>query len=183
MKNNITHYDLDTSHSTIEFSIRHLVIAKVRGRFTNFAGVIDLDPDDVTKSKVAVDIDAASISTNEAKRDAHLRSEDFFDVEKYPRIEFRSTRVEQDGHDLRVAGTLTMHGVTNEVVLRVEPLGSITDPYGKGRLAFSASTTIDRKAFGLQWNQLLETGGVMVGDKVEIALDIQAVRAEVQAAA
>ncbi len=184
MKENImTRYDIDTAHSHIDFSIRHLVIAKVRGRFTSFTGTIELDPEDLTKSQVSVEIDAASISTNEDKRDAHLRSADFFDVASYPVLTFTSKRVETAGRDLRVTGALSIHGVTRDVVLEVESFGTAKDPWGNERIAFSAKTSIDRKEFGLHWNQLLEAGGFMVGDKVEIGLDVEAVKAAARAAA
>lgn len=179
----MTRFQIDTTHSSIEFSIRHLVIAKVRGRFTKFTGAIELDPVDVSKSSVAVEIDAASISTNEDKRDAHLRSADFFDVENYPLVTFTSKQVETNGSDLRVTGALTIHGVTRDVVLVAESLGATKDPWGNDRIAFAAKTAIDRKDFGLRWNQVLEAGGFMVGDKVEIGLDVQAVRVAAEIAA
>ena len=176
-------YNIDTAHSNIEFSIRHLVVAKVRGRFTRFTGSLELDADDVTRSRVTAEIEAASISTNEEKRDAHLRSADFFDVETFPLLTFASKRVEQVGSRLHVTGDLTIRGVTREAVLRVEQLGLAKDPWGNQRAAFSATTSIDRKDYGLHWNQLLEAGGVMVGEKVEINLDIEAIAAAAQAAA
>jgi polyisoprenoid-binding protein YceI len=179
----MTTYDIDPSHSSVEFSIRHLVVAKVRGRFTRFNGSLELDPEDVTRSRVTAEIDAASISTNEDKRDAHLRSADFFDVATFPAITFASSRVESVGARLHVTGDLTIRGVTREVLLRVEQLGVAKDPWGKQRAAFSATTSIDRKDFGLHWNQLLEAGGVMVGEKVELSLDIEATQAALQAAA
>ncbi|KAB2897728.1 MAG: YceI family protein [Kofleriaceae bacterium] len=179
----MTRYTIDTSHSNVEFSIRHLVIARVRGRFTRFEGVLELDPTDITRSKVTADIEVASISTNEDKRDAHLRSADFFDADTYPRMTFVSKRVEMVGPHLHVTGDLTIRGTTREVVLRVEQLGLAKDPWGNQRAAFSASTSIDRKEFGLHWNQVLEAGGVMVGDKVEISLDVEAVQATALAAA
>ena len=179
----MTRYLIDTTHSSIDFSIRHLVIAKVRGRFAAFSGSLELDPADLSKSTVSVEIEAASISTNEAKRDAHLRSPDFFDVEQFPLITFTSKQVVVDGSDLRVTGDLTIHGVTREVVLAAESLGATKDPWGNDRIAFAAKTSIDRKEFGLRWNQVLEAGGFMVGDKVEIGLDVQAVRQAASAAA
>lgn len=179
----MTRYEIDTTHSSIDFSIRHLVIAKVRGRFTKFRGTIELDAADLSKSTVSVEIEAASISTNEDKRDAHLRSADFFDVENYPLLTFTSKQVEVDGSDLRVTGALSIHGVTRDVVLLVESLGTAKDPYGNERIAFAAKTSIDRKVFGLHWNQLLDAGGFMVGDKVEIGLDVEAVKAAAVAAA
>ena len=179
----MTTYQIDTSHSNIDFSIRHLVIAKVRGRFTQFTGTVELDDADITQSKVRAEIVAASISTNEAKRDEHLRSADFFDVEKYPSLTFVSKSITKDGDDLTVLGALTIHGVTRDVELAVESLGATKDPWGNQRVAFSARGSIDRKEFGLQWNQVLEAGGFMVGDKVELSLDVEAIRASVSAAA
>lgn len=178
----MTRYQIDTTHSSIDFSIRHLVIAKVRGRFAKFSGTIELDSD-LSKSSVSVEIDAASISTSEDKRDAHLRSADFFDVEKYPLLTFTSKQVEVDGADVRVTGALTIHGVTRDVVLVAESLGATKDPWGNERVAFAAKTSINRKDFGLHWNQVLEAGGFMVGDKVEIGLDVQAVKVAAVAAA
>jgi polyisoprenoid-binding protein YceI len=178
-----TSYQIDTTHSSVEFSIRHLVIAKVRGRFARFGGTIELDESDVTLSTVKAEIEAASISTSEEKRDAHLRSPDFFDVENFPLITFASSKIEQKGDDLKVTGALTIHGVTRDVVLAVESLGAARDPWGNQRVAFTAKGSIDRKEFGLHWNQVLEAGGFLVGDKVELSLDVQAVRASAQAAA
>lgn len=178
-----TSYQIDSSHSNVEFSIRHLMIAKVRGRFTQVAGTLEIDSTDITRSKVTAEIQAASITTAEEKRDAHLRSADFFDVEKFPLITFASTKVERDGEDLRVTGNLTMHGVTREITLAVEQLGAAKDPWGNARMAFAARGSVDRKTFGLGWNQVLEAGGFLVGDKVELTLDVQAVQAASTAAA
>lgn len=173
---------IDTSHSSVGFAVRHLMISKVRGTFARWQGTITLD-DDLARSSVEVKIEAASIDTKDEKRDAHLRSADFFDADTYPRMTFASKRVEVVGPRLHVTGDLTIRGTTREVVLRVEQLGLAKDPWGNQRAAFSASTSIDRKDFGLHWNQVLEAGGVMVGDKVEITLDVEAVQATAQAAA
>jgi polyisoprenoid-binding protein YceI len=179
-----TPFQIDNTHSAVDFSIRHLVIAKVRGRFTRFSGTIELDAEDITRSTVKAELEAASISTNEEKRDAHLRSADFFDVETFPLLTFASQKVERDGDGLRVTGALTIHGITREVVLDVDQLGVAKDPWGNERVAFAAKTAISRKDFGLHWNVALEAGGVMVGDKVELVLDVQAVKsAALQAAA
>jgi polyisoprenoid-binding protein YceI len=178
-----TRFNIDNSHSNVEFSIRHLVIAKVRGRFTQVTGTLEIDSNDITQSKVKAEIQAASINTAEEKRDAHLRSADFFDVENYPVITFESTNVERAGNELRVTGNLTMHGVTNKITLAVEQLGAAKDPWGNQRLAFAARGSLDRKAFGLGWNQVLEAGGFLVGDKVELTLDVQAIEAAARAAA
>ena len=173
----MTTFQIDPTHSSIEFSIRHLVIAKVRGRFAKFSGKIELDDGDVTRSAVTAEIDAASIHTNDEKRDAHLRAADFLDVEKFPKITFASKRIEKLGGELRMTGALTIHGVTRDAVLEVEQLGALKDPWGNQRVAFSAKGTIDRKEYGLQWNQVLDTGGFAIGDKLEVTLDVQAVKA------
>lgn len=179
----MTTYQIDTTHSAIEFSIRHLMIAKVRGRFTEFTGSLELDEADLTKSKVTAEIKAASITTANDQRDTHLRSPDFFDVEKYPVLTFASTGIAQKGDELVLTGKLTIHGVTNDVTLTVENLGTAADPWGNQRIAFAARGSIDRKQFGLNWNQVLEAGGFLVGDKVELSLDVQAVRAAARSAA
>lgn len=180
----MTTWNIDTSHSGVHFSIRHMVIAKVRGAFDRFSGSVELDEANPTASKVLVRIEAASINTREEKRDAHLRSADFFDVENYPELTFESTKVEKvDDEHYRVTGLLGIHGATKEVVLDAESLGAGKDPWGNDRVAFSAQTTINRKDFGLAWNQALEAGGVLVGEKVEISLDVQAVKAAASKAA
>ena len=169
-------YVLDPSHTTVEFVGRHLMISKVRGRFTDFQGDITVAerPED---SSVFVEIDAASVSSADEKRDGHLRSADFFDVETFPSLSFRSTGVEPvRGDDWKVTGELTIRGVTRPVVLDVEFTGATTTPWGEHRIGFSASTEIDREDWGLTWNQALETGGVLVGKKIRIELDVEAVR-------
>jgi polyisoprenoid-binding protein YceI len=176
-------WNIDSSHSGVHFTVRHLVISKVRGSFGKYQGTIDFDAENPAASKVAVRIDAASIDTREEKRDAHLRSPDFFDVEKFPELTFTSTKVEKSGDDYRVSGELTIHGVTQPVVLEAEFLGNGKDPWGNERIGFAAKTTVNRKDFGLSWNQALETGGVLVGEKIEIALDVQAVKAAAAVAA
>jgi polyisoprenoid-binding protein YceI len=177
-------WNIDATHSAISFSIRHMVFSKVRGRFAKYTGAIQLDDDDPSQSWVEVTIDAASIDTGTAQRDTHLRSADFFDVDRFPELRFRSQRVEPIGNGrLRVIGELTIRDVTREVALDAEPGGRGMDPWGNERIGFVATTTIDRKDFGLQWTQLLETGGVLVGDRVEIELDVQAVKVAREAAA
>ncbi|HXU71253.1 MAG TPA: YceI family protein [Polyangia bacterium] len=170
-------WTFDNSHSNIGFSVRHLMISKVRGHFNKWSGTFDYDPANPRAAKIEVHIDAASIDTREEKRDAHLRSPDFFDVEHHPELVFKSTSVEGDGEELLLAGDLTIHGVTKPVQLKVESLGTTKDPWGGERAGFSASLSISRKDFGLHWNVALETGGVVVGDKIEIAIEIEAVRA------
>ena len=169
-----TTWSFDTAHSGISFAVRHLMISKVRGTFGKWSGTFDYDEHDPTRSRVAVRIDAASIDTKEDKRDAHLRSADFLDVEKFPAIVFESTAVRRAGDGYVLGGNLTLRGVTRPVELEVESLGRGKDPWGNQRVAFAARTAINRKDFGLTWNQALETGGVLVGDKVEIELDVQA---------
>jgi polyisoprenoid-binding protein YceI len=170
-------WNIDPSHSGVHFTVRHLVISKVRGAFARWQGVVDFDEQNPSASKVSVKIEAASIDTREEKRDQHLRSPDFLDVEKYPALTFESTKVEKlDGDQYRVTGDLSLHGVTKSVVLDSEFLGGGKDPWGNQRAGFSAKTTINRKDFGLSWNQALETGGLLVGEKIEISLDVQAVK-------
>jgi polyisoprenoid-binding protein YceI len=173
-----TTWTIDRTHSAVGFAVRHMVMAKVRGRFTQWDGTIHIDEAAPERSSVEVEIAADSIDTGMADRDAHLRSADFFDVAAFPAITFKSRRIEREPDErFRVVGDLTVHGVTREVVLQAEDHGRGTDPWGGQRAGFSAKTTIDRRDFGLKWNQLLETGGVLVGEKVEIELEVQAVRA------
>jgi polyisoprenoid-binding protein YceI len=177
-------WNIDTTHSGIHFSVRHMVVAKVRGAFKAFSGTVQLDEQTPAASSVSVRIDAASIDTGVAQRDAHLKSPDFFDVAKFPTLSFESTKVEQGrGGALKITGNLTIRDITREVVLEAEQLGVGKDPWGQTRAAFEAKTSVDRRDFGLTWNQALEAGGVLVGEKVEITLEIQAVQAQaVQAA-
>jgi polyisoprenoid-binding protein YceI len=170
-------WEIDSSHSSVHFAVRHLVIAKVRGSFGRWSGTVQVPDGDFARATVAFTIDAASIDTGVADRDAHLKSADFLDVAEYPELRFVGTRVEPRlGSEIDVVGDLTIKGITREVVLRVEQHGQTKDPWGNVRAAFTATTSIDRKDFGLTWNQVLETGGVMVGDRVEIEADIQAVK-------
>ena len=169
-------YTLDKGHTTIEFEGRHLMITKVRGRFTDFDGTIVIGeaPED---SSVEVTIDTASVDTSDEKRDGHLRSPDFLDVENYPTITFRSTTVDvgRDGR-AKVTGDLTVKDVTRPVTLDVEFDGAQGDPWGGRRLGFSAHTDIDREEWGLTWNVALETGGVLVGKKIRLELNVEAVK-------
>lgn len=179
-----SHWNIDATHSGVNFSIRHMVVAKVRGRFAQYKGTLELNDGDLTRSVVEATIDAASIDTGTPQRDAHLRSADFFDVEKFPELRFQSTRIEKlDDARYRVLGQLTIRDVTREVSLDVEYGGRAKDPWGNERIAFVAKAVLDRKDFGLGWNQVLEAGGVLVGDRVDIELEVQAVKAAaVQAA-
>ena len=172
-------WQIDPEHTVVEFAVKHMMISTVKGRFGGVSGTIELDDDDVSRSSVAVDIDAASVDTRVEQRDAHLRSADFFDVENHPTITFRSRRVERTDDDgLRVIGDLTIRDVTREVVLDATELGRAKDPWGGERAGFEARTTISRDEFGLTWNTALEAGGVLVGPTVKISLEVQAVKAE-----
>ncbi|HEX6644327.1 MAG TPA: YceI family protein [Gemmatimonadales bacterium] len=171
-------WEIDPAHTDVGFAVKHLMISTVRGRFASVRGTIRLDEEDLAGSAVEVEIDAASIDTRQEQRDAHLRSGDFFDVEAYPLITFRSRSVEADGDGrFKVTGDLTIHGVTREVVLDARDEGRGVDPWGNHKAAFTAETRIDRRDFGLGWNQALETGGVLVANEIRITLDVQAVRA------
>lgn len=170
-------YQIDPSHSTASFSIKHMMIAKVHGGFQKMSGKLTYDAANPSKSSVEVSIDAASIDTREPQRDAHLRSPDFFDVEKYPTIQFKSSRVEKSGDGLKVVGDLTIHGVTQSVTLEVEgPSAEMKDPWGNVKIGASGTTKIKRKDFGLAWNAALEAGGFLVGDDVTITVDVQFVK-------
>ncbi len=173
----VTQWRLDPTHSNVEFAVKHMMITTVRGRFNEVDGTLQYDEKDQTHSSLEVSIKTASIDTRTADRDAHLRSPDFFDVEKYPTMTFRSTRVEVTGSKrLRIEGDLTIRGVTKPVVLEATEEGRGKDPWGGDRAGFSATTTIDRHDFGLEWNKALETGGWLVGQEVKVTLDIQLVR-------
>ena len=175
--------EIDRSHSDVAFQVRHL-LSKVRGRFNEFNGTIEFDAANPRNSRVDVTIQAASIDTGEADRDKHLRSADFFDVETYPTLRFVSTSVTpRDGHTghtghtgrtYDVAGDLTIHGVTRQVVLPAAYLGAASDPWGNVKSVFEAELSLNRKDFGLTWNAALETGGFLVGDDVRVSLSIQA---------
>jgi polyisoprenoid-binding protein YceI len=170
-------WNIDPAHSILGFHARHLMIANVHGRFDRFEGAIDFDPDQPTESRVAVMIDAASIETRELQRDVHLRSPEFLDVERFPQITFHCTRVERltlDGYE--VVGDLTIRGITRSVTLDVSRSGVIEDHAGNRRVGFAVSGAISRKDFGLTWNRVLETGGVVVGDRVTLAIELEAVR-------
>jgi polyisoprenoid-binding protein YceI len=169
-------YAIDASHTTVRFRVRHL-FTTVEGRFGKFEGNVQFDSADLKSAKVTGTIDVATIDTNHEKRDEHLRAKDFFFVEEYPQIKFESTSVS----DVDVAaktgklhGKLTMRGVTKDVVLDVAFTGEGTDPWGNSKAGFTASTKINRKDFGLNWNEALETGGVLVGEEVEIRIDAEA---------
>ncbi|MEN8184052.1 MAG: YceI family protein [Myxococcota bacterium] len=166
-------WKVDRAHTTVGFSVSHL-FTSVKGRFDQFDGTIEFDPENPQATEVRGTIQAASINTNNEKRDKHLRSADFFDAERFPSLEFESTRVSDvSGSRGKLAGNLTIHGVTRPVVFDVHFLGQGADPWGNVRAGFTASVTIDRKDYGLNWNEVLETGGFLVGDEVEIRIDAE----------
>jgi polyisoprenoid-binding protein YceI len=170
-------WEIDSSHSGIHFSVRHLVIAKVRGTFGRWSGTVLAPDGDFQRARVDVTIDASSIDTGVADRDTHLKSADFFDVAAHPEITFRTDRVESLSADrLRLVGPLTIKGVTRQVAFDIQSHGQATDPWGNRRAAFTAVTAVDRREFGLTWNQALETGGFVVGDRVDIEVELEAVQ-------
>jgi polyisoprenoid-binding protein YceI len=170
-------WQVDGAHSAVSLTVRHMVISKVRGRFAKWSATLALDTADLARSSVDVELDAASIDTGVADRDAHLRSPDFLDAQKYPTLRYRSRRVEALSEDhLRVVGDLTIRDVTREVVLDVEYGGQGKDPWGNQRVGFTATASLNRKDFGLTWNQALETGGVLVADRVDVEIELQAIR-------
>ncbi|MBT9554489.1 MAG: YceI family protein [Myxococcales bacterium] len=171
-------WNIDASHSGVHFTVRHMVFAKVRGRFTRFGGAILGADGDLSAASVAVEIEADSIDTGVVDRDNHLKSPDFFDVAAFPKLSFQSTKVETLGDEkFRLHGQLTIRGTTRDVVLDGESGGVGKDPWGNQRIGFTAKTSVNRTDFGLKWNQMLEAGGVLVGEKVEIELEVQAVKA------
>lgn len=177
-------WEIDSSHSGIHFSVRHMVISRVRGQFARWSGTVLAEDGDPSRATVEVVIDASSIDTGVADRDGHLKSPDFLNVAEHPDITFKSRGVEPlgQGH-LRVSGELTIRGVTREVALEVEVAGRARDPWGNERAGFAAKASIDRREFGLVWNQVLEAGGVLVGERVEIEIEVEAVKQNASAAA
>lgn len=172
-----TTWQLDAAHTLVEFAVKHMMIATVKGRFTDVQGTVTTLGDDPATATIDITIAAASISTGQEQRDAHLRSADFLEVERYPHIRYVSRRVERAGDDtLRVAGELTVRGITRPVALDVTIEGRGNDPWGNERAGFSARARIDRRDFGLTWNQALETGGVLVGNDVRIAIETELVK-------
>lgn len=170
-------YDIDASHSGVMFKVKHLAISTVTGRFEKFSGTFEYDSNNVAASKVEATIEAASINTDQEKRDEHLRNADFFDVEKFPTLTFVSkeiTNISENGFD--IVGDLTMRGVTKSVTLKTELGGLAKDPWGNNRVAFTATTAVSRKDFGLTWNKVMESGGLVVGDEIKIILEVEAVQ-------
>ncbi len=177
-------WQIDNAHSQVEFSVRHMMISNVRGRFETFSGTVEFDEANPARSTVDVQIDAASINTRDARRDGHLKSPDFFDAEKYPYLTFKSKRVQPTSENTgKVYGDLTIRDVTREVVLDVYYAGLAKSPWGTMSAGFSAETKISRKDWGLNWNQALETGGVLVGDEIKITIELEIVKQEAPVAA
>jgi polyisoprenoid-binding protein YceI len=174
-----TTWNIDPTHSAVEFKVKHMMISNVKGHFTKLKGTLSLDETDLSRSQITASIEAASIETREAQRDAHLKSADFFDVEKFPSLSFKSTEVKVRGDgELSVEGNLTIRGVTRHVFFAVEgPTPPVKDLWGNTRVGISATARINRKDFGLTWNAVLEAGGIAIGDEVTITLDVQFVKA------
>jgi polyisoprenoid-binding protein YceI len=170
-------YEIDATHSSVHFSVRHMMLSNVRGEFAKVSGTIKFDREKPENSSVEVVIDPSSINTRDAQRDTHLKSADFLDVEKSPEMRFKSKQIEVNHDGGNIKGDLTIRGVTREVTLDVEgPTPEVKDPWGKQRIGASATAKLNRKDFGLTWNAALEAGGVMVGDEVKITIDVEAVR-------
>lgn len=168
---------IDASHSLLEFSVKHMMIATVKGRFAKLEGTIKVDPANLTEAEIDVKVDAGSIDTRDEQRDGHLRSGDFFDVEKFPHLTFVSKRITaKGGDDYALVGDLTMHGVTHEVELALTFEGQGKDPWGNQRIGLSAEGKVNRKDYGLNWNAALEAGGVLVGEQVKISIQVEAIQ-------
>ena len=180
-------WQIDPAHSAVEFAVKHMMFSTVRGRFRDVKGTVELDAQNPANSRIDVEIAAASLDTGVADRDAHLRSADFFDVENFPAITFRSRHVEgvaaKEGDALRIVGDLTIRGKSVEVTVDAVYLGSGKDPWGNVKAGAEATARIDRREFGLVWNQALETGGILVGNDIRIEIQVQAVKASAEAAA
>jgi len=169
-------WQIDPTHTTIGFSVRHAMIAKVRGRFTDFAGSFTLHGDDPANSSAQLTVLLTSVDTQNDDRDNHLRSAEFFDVESFPEMTFISTGVEAKGNDFVVTGDLSVHGVTKNVPVKFELVGISQDPWGNTRIGFEGEAEINRRDFGLEWNVALDTGGVLVSENIKITLDVEAIK-------
>jgi polyisoprenoid-binding protein YceI len=177
-------WKIDPAHSEVNFTVRHMMISNVRGRFENFEGVVEFNEENPAASTVDVTIDTSSVNTREAQRDGHLKSPDFFDVEKYPVMTFKSKRIEVvDANHGKIIGDLTIRDVTHEVTLNTEYNGKVKSPFGHSSAGFSATTVINRKDWGLNWNVALETGGILVGDEIKIAIELEVIEQVAEAAA
>jgi polyisoprenoid-binding protein YceI len=172
-------WKIDSAHSQVQFTVRHMMISNVRGRFEDFSGTIEFNEEDPTQTKIDVVIDAASINTREAQRDGHLKSADFLNVEEYPSLRFVSNEVRKvDANHYRIIGDLTIRGITKEVVLEAEYAGQVKSPWGTVSAGFSAHTRINRTDWGLVYNAVLETGGILVGEEVKIDLELELIKQE-----
>jgi polyisoprenoid-binding protein YceI len=169
-------YNIDPAHSSVEFAVKHMVISTVKGTFADVSGVIMYDAKDVTKSTVDVVIKAASVNTNNQKRDDHLRSPDFFDAAKYPDITFKSTKIEKSKDGLVMTGTLTIRGVSKEVSMPLQLTDTMTDPWGSVRFGAEAGLEINRQDYGVSWNNVMDNGGLVVSDNVKIAINVELVK-------
>lgn len=170
-------WNIDNAHTLVQFAVRHMMLSKVRGQFEKFSGSVDLDEANPGATQVNVQVETASVNTREPQRDAHLKSPDFFDSEKFPVMKFASTRVELTGDSTaKMYGDLTIKDVTREVVLNVEFTGKAKSPWGTTSVGFTGTTKINRKDWNLTWNQVLETGGVLVGDEIEITIELELVQ-------
>ena len=173
-------WNIDASHSQIQFAVRHMMISNVRGRFEDFTGTVEFDENDLSTLKVDVSIDTTSISTRDEKRDEHLRSGDFFNAAEFPTMAFKSTRVEKiDGDNLKLHGDLTIRDITKPVTLDVEYAGTVVSPWGSTSAGFSAHAKLNRKEWGLTWNATLEAGGMLVGEDVKLELELELVKEQV----
>jgi polyisoprenoid-binding protein YceI len=167
-------WNIDPNHSTAQFTVRHMAISNVTGSFTKVSGSVDLNEKDITQSQVAASIDVNSVDTRVAARDADLKSPNFFDAQKYPAIDFKSKRIVNSGGKVQMIGDLTMHGTTREITLDVDgPTPEVTDPWGNTRRGFSATGVLNRKDYGLVWNNLLKTGEAVVGDNIKLQIDVE----------
>jgi len=171
-------FAVDRSHSSVGFTVKHMVVSKVKGFFNDYTVDIVYDDKDITKSSVEVSIKTASIDTREAKRDDHLRSPDFFDAAKFPEIVFKSKRIEKSGEGFVAVGDFSMRGVTKEIKLPFTFAGVVTDPYGNTRLGLSAATKLNRQDYGVSWSKTLDNGGLVVSDDVEVSIEIEAIKAK-----
>ena len=171
-------WDVDLAHSSLEFAVRHMVISTVKGTFSDFTVEPHIDADDIARSTGTVKVNVASLDTHEPRRDTHLRSVDFFDVERFPTMTYAVKSVEQDDGEYRIVGDLTIRDITREVALRAEVSGPVTDPFGGTRIGVSAAGKLNRHDFGLDWNVVTEAGGLLVGDDVKISLEAEFVQAQ-----
>lgn len=177
MSTNASRWVIDPSHTTVEFAVRHMMIATVKGRFAGVEGYILADPSDLTTAQAEVTIDATSVDTREPQRDEHLRSPDFFDAASFPKITFKSREIRRKGQDeYEMTGDLTIRGVTRPVTLSLTSEGQARDPWGNERAAFTVSGKVNRKDFGLNWNMVLEAGGILVGEEVRISVEVEAIK-------